>query len=129
MVDFSGKWRVNLAKSKFIGQPPDDILVEIKHVEPRLEQSMVMTSKAGKEHLECVFTTGGEEWVNVIRGVDWRMHAHWDGAELIIESVVKTPARVLRLRDYWSLSGDGRTLVMEHRGDDLDGQRAVLDRV
>jgi hypothetical protein len=30
--------------------------------------------------------------------------------------------------DYWSLSPNGQTLSMEHRNDDLAGQKTVLER-
>ena len=128
MTDFSGSWRVNLQKSKFLGPQPDHIVVEIKHVEPRLEQSMIVTTAAGEERLDCVVTIGGEESANVIRGADWRTKAYWEGGELILESLVNAQAREFRFRDCWSISPEG-TLVMEHRDDDLAGQRAVLDRV
>lgn len=36
--------------------------------------------------------------------------------------------RQIHFCDYWSLSSDGRTLTMEHRGDDLAGQITFLDR-
>lgn len=31
--------------------------------------------------------------------------------------------------DYWSLSSDGQTLIMEHRGDDLAGQITFLEKM
>jgi hypothetical protein len=54
--------------------------------------------------------------------------AWWEGAEIVIESRMKTPARDAYFKDHWSLSDDGRTLTMAHRDDDLAGQTSVLER-
>ena len=125
-MNFSGKWRLNPAKSRGIGAQM--ILATIDHDEPRVSQSMLVTTAAGEERVTYVFRTDGEESVNLVRGTEARTRAHWEGEELIVESSMKTPARDFRFRDCWSIAPDG-TLVMEHRDDDLAGQCAVLDRV
>lgn len=66
--------------------------------------------------------------MNLVQGAEMRTRAHWEGAELIVESSMKTAAREIRFRDCWSITAEGR-LVMEHRDDDLAGQRAVFDCV
>jgi hypothetical protein len=54
--------------------------------------------------------------------------AHWNGAQLVIETVLTTPARTFRFEDHWTLSDDGETLQMAHVDDDLAGQVAVLEK-
>jgi hypothetical protein len=54
--------------------------------------------------------------------------ARWSNSPLVIESVLKTPARTFPFKDQWSLSADGQTLRMVHLEDDLAGQVAVLDK-
>jgi hypothetical protein len=54
--------------------------------------------------------------------------AHWNGLELIIDSVLETPNRTLHFSDHWSLSSDGLTPKMPHRDDDLAGQIAVFEK-
>lgn len=76
----------------------------------------------------CARTTG-ERVANTVMGSDWQTEALWVGRELMIESWVQQPNRELHFCDYWSLSSDGRTLTMEHRGDDLAGQLTILRRV
>jgi hypothetical protein len=127
MTDFTGLWRVNLEKSRFHG-PPQKMDVQIEHADPRLMQSVTMATPSGEERMQFVFSTDGGESVNLVRGVEGRTRAHWHGAELIIETSMKTPARDFYFRDCWSLGEDG-SLVMEHRDDDLAGQRVVLNQV
>jgi hypothetical protein len=127
-TNFSGRWRINSALSHFPGAAPQSMTVEIEHREPHLSQSVVSTTDAGEERVTFFFRTDGEPSVNLMRGVEVQTRAHWDGGELIIESEMKTAARDFRFRDCWSIAADGK-LVMEHRGDDLAGQRAVFDCV
>jgi len=56
--------------------------------------------------------------------------ATWMDDELVIESRIDAGGkRPAHFRDHWSLSDDGTELRMEHRGDDIAGQLAVLERV
>jgi hypothetical protein len=105
------------------------MLVKIEHREPQLIQMVFVSHVAGaEERLRFAYTTDGEESINLIRGLRCETHAHWDGAELVIESLMKTPDRESHFKDHWSLSDDGRTLTMAHRDDDLQGQVSVLEK-
>jgi hypothetical protein len=68
------------------------------------------------------------ETANPIGEATARMHARWEGAELVIESRMKTPDREFHFKDHWSLSDDGRRLTMAHRDDDLAGQISVFEK-
>jgi len=57
-----------------------------------------------------------------------RSRLQWVGNELLIESSVNFGEGQSHFLDYWSLSDDGQTLVMEHRGDDLAGQITFLEK-
>jgi hypothetical protein len=46
----------------------------------------------------------------------------------VIESWLETPGCQLHFKVHWSLSGDGQTLTMAHRDDDLAGRIVVHDR-
>lgn len=127
-MNFTGTWRARMEASRFLGTPPQSVVVEIEHDEPRLVQSMCVTTATGEERLKFAWTTDGQESVNLIRGVEGRTRARWAGEELVIETSMTTPAREFRFRDCWSIEPDGM-LVMEHRDDDLAGQRVVFDRV
>lgn len=42
--------------------------------------------------------------------------------------IIETTFGGREFRDYWSLSGDGRTLTMAHLDDDLTGHTTILNR-
>jgi hypothetical protein len=104
-------------------------VVALEHRDPRLIDT-TLTTDANGGTVRDVFAalTSGEEFVNSIRGTNVRSRASWEGAELVIESWADMGERKAHFRDHWSLSGDGKTLKMEHRDDDLAGQIAVFER-
>jgi hypothetical protein len=127
--DFSGVWRLNLAKSTLRGPAPKELLVSIEHREPLLSQVILSVADHGEEQ-QLTFTydtRGGESTIATPAG-DGQSLAHWDGSELVIDSVLRTPNRTFHFSDHWSLSSDGQTLKMAHHDDDLAGQVAVLEK-
>ena len=128
-VNFSGIWTADLERSKLIGPRPKALLAKISHSEPQLIVEMLITKPdGGEDRLLFRGLTSGEEVVNSVQGIDVRSRSRWVGSELLIESWMKVGERRGDFRDYWSLSSDGQTLKMEHRGDDLAGQITVLER-
>ena len=79
------------------------------------------------EKIHC--TLNGEQNKNLLNGRPIRGSASWQGDELIIESWLKLGDREMHFRVHWSLSDDRKTLIMEHRDDDLPGQRTVLEKM
>ena len=128
-TDFSGLWRLSLEKSTFRGQAPKEILVKIQHRDPTLVQTMLVVAADGTERLlTFTYDTAGGESTNGMAEGEVQSRARWSGAELIIESKLKTPSRTFEFRDHWALSADGETLRMAHLDDDLAGQIAVLEK-
>jgi S1-C subfamily serine protease len=127
--DFTGLWQADLQKSTMRGLPPREILMKIEHREPHLVQKILVRYPSGDEQrLTLTYETTGNETTNSVRGGTARTRAHWDGAELVIESSMKTPTREFHFKDHWSLSDDGQMLTMAHRDDDLAGQIVVHDK-
>ena len=127
--NFSGLWQLNLEQSTFRGPAPKEVLVKIEHREPMLVQTMLVVAADGAEQrLTFAYDTSGGESTIAVGGGEGRCRAHWSGAELVLESELKTPARTFHFRDHWSLSMDGQTLRMAHRDDDLAGQTAILEK-
>lgn len=128
-MDFSGTWQVSLANSTFLQRPPDRIVVEIEHRDPKLTQTVVTTKAGIDERAQFVFTTDGEASTYEFRGASGVTRARWVGEELVIETRVEWGDRGLYFCDHWTLSEDGRVLTMEHRDDDLQGQRTELRKI
>lgn len=126
--DFTGVWQMNLERSVMRGPAPGRILMKIEHREPGLIQQVLFTGAGGAEQRLTFTYQTGVETTNSVGAATVRTRARWEGAELVIESRMKTPAREAYFEDHWSLSGDGRTLTMAHRDDDLAGQISVLEK-
>lgn len=127
--NFSGLWRLNLEKSTFRGQAPKELLVQIDHRDPNLTQTMLSVAADGKERQQTfTYETNGRESQTKLAVGEGQSRAHWNGSELVIDSVLTTPNRTFHFSDHWSLSSDGQTLQMAHRDDDLAGQIAVFEK-
>ena len=125
----TGIWKANLRKSKFIGPPPDAISINIEQSERELREEVVVTKlDVSRERLLFECHINGQQDGN-LNGTPVRGGARWDGEELVIETWIQFGAREMHFCDYWSLSSDGQTLIMQHRNDDLAGQLTILDRV
>ena len=128
--DFTGTWRGDLAASRLRGPTPNEIVVSLVHADPELRVEMTIAmADTTATHLVFDACTTGEAIVNTIGGAEWVSRSRWFDRELLIESDVSQAGRRMHFCDYWSLSDDRRRLTMEHRGDDLDGQLTVLDRM
>ena|SRR6266481_7269327 len=128
--DFSGVWKANLEKSNLLGARPKAMLVKIDHLDPELLVEMVIT-KMDETEDRLIFRglTSGDEVTNLVSGVQVRSPSRWVGMELVIESRMNVGGREGYFRDYWSLTGDGGVLKMEHRDDVLAGQITLLERI
>lgn len=129
-VDFTGVWNANLPKSRLLGPPPKAISVKIEQSDAELQEEMVVTKLDGSED-RVVFQCwiNGELDKNLLNDRPVGGNARWNGAELVIESWIQMGTREMHFCDCWSLSSDRQTLTMEHRNDDLAGQRTVFNRV
>lgn len=130
MIDFTGTWKANLEKCKFQGPSPKALTMKIDQSQTDLRQETVVTRPDGnQDRMTFICSLSGEQNKNSLNGKPIRGSATWQGNELLIESWLKLGERELHFRDFWSLSGDRKTLIMEHREDDSAGQRTVLERV
>lgn len=129
-VDFSGTWQADLSKSKFLGLQPLAMRVTIEHSGLELREVLLVTRSDGREdRADFFFRTTGEDGTCQLNGLSIRGHARWVGEDLVVETWMKLGEREVYLCDHWSLSADGRTLVMEHSQDALAGQRVVFGKV
>jgi hypothetical protein len=126
--DFTGTWKLNLERSTLRGSIPKQLLMKIEHREPILIQEVWFTDDSGSERRQTFTVEIGSGTFNPIGGTTALTHSRWEGSELVIESRMKTPEREFYFKDHWSLSGDGQTLTMAHRDDDLAGQISVLEK-
>lgn len=128
--NFTGAWKADLEKSRFLSPPPRGVVIQIDHAENYLREEIIITKNDSLEE-RVVFTcdTTGNEGSATLNGKAIRGKSHWVGSELVIESWMQFGDRELYFRDCWSLRDEGQTLIMEHRDDALAGQLTVLRRM
>src|ERR1700758_3077105 len=93
-VNFSGTWKANLSKSRFVGPPPTDVAVRIEHSDPELQEEMVVKKIDGSEE-RVVFKcwTNGEQDKSLLNGSAVRGCSRWEGEDLVIESWIQFGTR------------------------------------
>ena len=128
-INFSGKWTADLSASKILAHQPAAMTITIEHKDPELREEIVVLRADGQgQRSVFLCRTDSREGHCSFDGQVVRGGARWEGSGLVIEIWAEVGGRELHLCDCWSLSPDEQTLYMEHRNDDLAGQRTVLNR-
>lgn len=110
-TNFSGEWKLNLAKSDYgpIQQyAPEFMIRTIKHDDPALQISTHQKGAQGEVTTELKYTTDGKPAEN--KGS--KGTAKWDGDKLVVDSVRDFNGSELKNHDVWILSADGKTMTV-----------------
>jgi hypothetical protein len=110
-ANFSGEWKLNLAKSDYgpIQQfAPEFMVRTVKHDDPALQISTHSKGAQGETTSEVKYTTDGKPADNkTSKGT-----AKWDGDKLVVESVRDVQGAEIKQHDVWSLSADGKMMTV-----------------
>jgi hypothetical protein len=110
--NFTGTWKLNVAKSDFGPMPPPDSRTDtIDHKDPVLKQSVAMSSGQGDMQFDLTLTTDGKESKNTIMGNDMVSNAHWDGKTLVVDSKANFGGSDMTIHETQVLSDDGKTMT------------------
>jgi len=114
--NFSGQWKMNIAKSDFgPAPPPEELTRAIKHADPSLEFKTHQKGAQGEINTELKYTTDGKPCINKVNGSDSAGTAKYDGDHLVIESTREYQGMQLQSKETWTLSDGGKTLtIMNH---------------
>jgi hypothetical protein len=108
--DFSGEWKINLAKSDFaMLPPPTSITRTITHTEPALTIVEAQRSDMGDQNATRKYVTDGTETSFDASGAVVKGTATWADDTLVVVS--KVDAIGATFNDKMSLSADGKTLT------------------
>jgi hypothetical protein len=111
--NFSGDWKMNIARSDFGTVPAPQILTRtIKHNDPELEISTHQKGARGEVNSQLKYTTDGKPCVNSVQGRDAKGTAKWNGDSLIIESETDFQGTQITSKEFWRLSDGGKTLTI-----------------
>ena len=115
--DFTGRWRLCVQGSEYagaIGARPRERRDEIVMRGDTLSEHSFTVREGGDTlQLRYRYATDGREVTNEVAGSDVRSTARWDANALVIESHASMLLLDVSVRERWTLSPDGRTLVME----------------
>jgi hypothetical protein len=107
--NFTGVWKLNLAKSEFGPAPQPEVLTRtVNHNDPMLQISTYTKGARGEATSELKYTTDGKPAEN--KGS--KGSAKWDGNKLVVDSSRDIQGSELKQHDVWSLSPDGKTLTV-----------------
>ena len=115
-ANFSGTWKMDVAKSEFGMMPPPEIRTDtIKHDEPGVKISVDSDGPQGKEQYDVQFSTDNKETVNKMGDNEAKVTAAWDAAILVVATKLnlKQMDMDIDIKSKWSLSEDGKTLTQD----------------
>lgn len=120
--DFSGIWSLDEAHSEIrrsLDTPWKRIKVEHKDTVIRcVPVEAQPTTKPAAMH----FATNGKETVHPIGDASGKSIAKWEGAALMINTIVSSPRQSYTQMDRWKLSRDGKVLTVRRQIVTLHGE-------
>jgi hypothetical protein len=130
--DFSGTWKVNVAKSNFGPMPsPEKYTRVIDHKEPSVKIEETQASDRGEWSGILNLKTDGTETTSEIRGNALKSVSQWDGEVLSTKSKLDFNGTPIELIDRLALSADKQTLTLQRKIDTPNGvleQSVVFER-
>lgn len=111
--EFSGTWKLNVAKSDFGALPgPDSRTDVITHKDPSMTDDVTSEGAQGKQQYTVKYTTDGKEVTNQIGPLEVKSTLKWDGGNLVVSSKFKIGDSDVNAQSTWSLSADGKTITI-----------------
>jgi hypothetical protein len=114
--NLSGEWKLNIALTDYgMNRAPQMLTRTITHDDPSLHISTHQNGTQSESSPVLVYTTDGHECVNKIQGSEARGTAKWQGGHLVIESVRNLEGTDIKSVETWTLSDDGKMLMIASR--------------
>ena len=113
-ANFSGEWKLNVAKSDFGPIPaPSKRTDKITHEDPKLKSTVSSSNPNGDRTYELNYSTDGTETSNEIGGNASKSVAKWEGDALVIDTKGTFGGGEIQFHDKWTLAQDGKTLTID----------------
>ena len=111
--DYSGAWKINLAKSDFAQMgPPDGWTRTIKQAGSVLELESAQEREGNVARWSVKFEIGGPDAKFQMGGGDALGSLKWDGNVLVMTTRRDTPQGEIKQNERWELSADGKTMTV-----------------
>lgn len=110
--NFSGTWKLNVAKSDFgILPPPESQTTIIEHSDPAIKMTVDMVGAQGTMNYTLDATTDGKENAVKMGPRDVKVAFSWEGTALNVNSKLSFNDQEVTLKSIWSLSADGKVFT------------------
>jgi len=111
--NLNGVWKMDPGRSDFGSGPVSESRLDRISLDGvNLKDTITQKLRHGAETTyDMIYTLDGKECTNHVRGNLVKSTAHWEGAELVINSKVFA-FREADIEDRWSLSADGKTITL-----------------
>jgi hypothetical protein len=110
--NYSGTWKLNVAKSDFGPLPPPDTRTDvIDHKDPSIKVATSQDGAQGKQDYILTMTTDGKEATNSPGGMELKSTGGWEGPNLVVNTKLKFQDNDIAIKAVWLLSDDGKTLT------------------
>lgn len=110
--NFSGTWKLNVAKSDFGVLPPSNGRTDIiDHQDPNLKDTVSDDAAQGQQNYTLSMTTDGKEAINKPGGLEMKNVATWDASNLMVNTKLQFQGSDVTIKTSWALSADGKTLT------------------
>src|SRR3984893_9703011 len=108
--DFSGTWKLNVAKSDFGVLPPSNGRTDtIDHQDTNLKDTVSDDAAQGQQNYILAMTTSSKEAVNQPRGLEMKSIATWEAKNLLVNTKLQFQGSDVTMKTSWALSDDGKT--------------------
>ena len=112
--NFSGTWKLNVAKSDFGPLPAPDSRVDvIVHNDPTIKDDVNQTGGQGDFTGTINYTTDGKEATNKMGPLEVKSTLGWEGSHLVVNSKLMLNDAEITIKGVWTLSDDGKTLTQD----------------
>jgi hypothetical protein len=110
--NFSGVWKLNVAKSDFgVMPPPDSRTDTIEHKEPTLKLARDEKGAEGARNYIINTSNDGKEVINNWGGMEVKITANWEGPALAATIKLKFQDNDIVIKQTSTLSADGKVLT------------------
>ncbi len=116
--DFTGKWKLDTAKSDFGMAPPTESETRaIEHKDPKLKVATATKGAQGERSFENNYTTDGKESTNTQGTRETKTIVKWEDKKIVMTWKVDFQGQELNIKEAWELGegGKGMTVNREYK--------------
>lgn len=124
--NFTGTWKLNIAKSDFGQTPvPESLVDKIEHKETAITLNSTRVEQGATDAVTLNLTTDGKENINTVHGAEVKTKLKWEGTMLLLDSMITVEGGSISLKDKWSLSADGKVLTIARHYTGPEGEADI----